>query len=189
MTTFTAPSAQQLARGLAKRLPGCLKSPSGATVSGTWIRHRLAFVQILYGSEIARLLRDLGNDLLELVSLGRRDPREANPPHIEAQQIEQVAKEHPPAPRVKVAAVVVAIAGMTARYEHGIGLHLKGLHQQVEIDAAGAWQPHDAHVGRILQPRRSRQVGRQVGAPVANECDDLRLESVGLAHIRLATMA
>ena len=65
---------------------------------------------------------------------------------------------------------------MAAGDQHGVGAHLERLDDQVEIDAPGAGQADDPHVGRILQPVGAGQVGAQVRAPVAHVGDDLRFE-------------
>ena len=114
---------------------------------------------------------------------------EMDAPDVDAQRVEQFAEEHPAAPGVVVAGRVVAIARMAAGDQHGVGAHLERLDDQVEVDAAGAGQADDAHVGRILQPVRAGQIGAQVRTPVADVGDDFRLEVVRFAHTRLSTIA
>ena len=97
---------------------------------------------------------------------------------VDAQRVQQFAEEHPAPPGVVVAGRVVAIARMAAGDEHRVGPHLERLDDQVEIDAPGAGQADDPHVGRILQPVRAGQVGAEVRTPVADVGDDLRLEAV-----------
>ena len=118
-------------------------------------------------------------DLLQFLALGGGDPGEVNALDVEAQRVEQFAEQNPAPAGVVVAGRVVAIAGMAAGDQHRVRADLEGLDEQVEIDAAGAGQPDDAHVGRILQAGGARQVGAQVGAPVAHVGDDFRLEFAG----------
>ena len=101
-----------------------------------------------------------------------------DPLHLDSQGVEQFAEQNPSPPGVHVARSVVAVARMTARNKHCVGADLERLDDQVEIDPAGARQPNDANVGRILKPVGSRQVGSQVAAPVADIGHDLRLETV-----------
>ena len=126
--------------------------------------------------ELPRLFGDFGDHLLPLLPFGGRNPGEVNPPQVEAQRVQQFAEQNPAAAGVVVAGRVVAIARMAAGDQHGVGANLEGLDDQVEVDPPRARQADDAHVGRIFQAGRARQVGAQVGAPVAHVGDDLRLE-------------
>ena len=149
--------------------------------------HRRRSVQFGVGSELARFFRDVGNDLLKFLALGGGDPGEVDALKVEAEQVEQFAEQNPAPPGVVVAGGVVAIAGMASGDQDGVGADLESLDQQVEIDATSAGQPDDANVRRILQPGRSRQIGAQVSAPVANVSQDLRFEgrSFGTPGLKL----
>ena len=78
-----------------------------------------------------------------------------------------------------VAFLVVAVAGVAAADEHAVGALGEGLQDELRVEAAGAHDPDDAHVGRVRHARGAGQVGRGVGAPVAEEGDDAGLEAVG----------
>jgi hypothetical protein len=78
---------------------------------------------------------------------------------------------------------------MTSGDEDGVGTDFESLDEQVEINATGAGQPDDANVRRILQPCRTRQIGAQVSAPVANVSQDLRLKLGRIIHAMLSTIA
>jgi hypothetical protein len=73
--------------------------------------------------------------------------------------------------------------------QHGVCADLEGLDDQIEIDAPRAWQANDAHIRWIFQARGSGKIGSQVGAPIANVRNDLRLECGRLAHAMLSTIA
>ena len=88
-----------------------------------------------------------------------------------------------------VAGSVVAITRVAAGDEHGIGADFESFDDQVEVDSPRARQADDACVGRIFETGRAREVGPQVGTPVAHVGNDLRLEPVRLAHTRLSTIA
>jgi hypothetical protein len=62
--------------------------------------------------------------------------------------------------------------------ENAVGTFLEGAEDEDGIDAAGAGELEDPHVGRVLQSARACQVGACVGAPGADEGNYLRFEIV-----------
>ena len=93
-------------------------------------------------------------------------------------KLEELPEDGEAAPRVVVAGGVVAVGRVAAGDDDAVGAALEGLEDEERVDAAGAGQAHDAHVGRHLQAAGAGQVGPGVGAPVADEGGDLRLEAV-----------
>jgi hypothetical protein len=62
--------------------------------------------------------------------------------------------------------------------QDAIGPLGEGVDDEIGVDHAGAHDPDDEAVGRILDPRNPRQVSAGVGAPVAEKGDDQRFELV-----------
>mgnify|MGYP000863303361 CR=1 FL=1 len=62
--------------------------------------------------------------------------------------------------------------------QYAVGAQRKRLEHEGRVDPPAAHHADDADVGRILDPRRARQVGGTVGTPVAHETDDLRFEII-----------
>lgn len=134
---------------------------------------------IFVRAEFAGLLDDLGNELLELRAFGGGNPREMNAARVDADRVEEFAEEPPTTTSVEVARGVVAVARVATGNKHRVGADLERLHEEVKVDAPGAGQTNDADVSRVFEAVRAGQVGAQIGAPVANERDDFRLETAG----------
>ena len=95
---------------------------------------------------------------------------------VDADEVQELAEDGEAAPGVVVAGRVVAVGRVAAGDDHAVGAALERLEDEERVDAAGAGQADDAHVGRHLQAAGAGQVGAGVGAPVADEGDDSRLE-------------
>ena len=73
---------------------------------------------------------------------------------------------------------------MAAGDHHAVGPQGEGLEHEGRIDPPAAHHADDAHVRRVLDPRRAGQVGRRVAAPVAHEGHDPRLERLVAGGMR-----
>jgi hypothetical protein len=71
---------------------------------------------------------------------------------------------------------VMAVTEMSPRNQHAVTPLPESLDDKVGIDPAGAHDPHSPQVGRILQPGDTGEIGTGIGAPVAKERYDFRLE-------------
>ena len=133
-------------------------------------------------AEAAHARDGLVDDVGPLAALGGRHPREGDAPGLDAQEREQLAEHAEAPPGVVVAGGVVAVGRMAAADDHAVGAALEGLDDEQRVDAAGAGQADDAHVARHVQAAGAGQVGAGVGAPVAHEGGDARLEALGAAR-------
>jgi len=62
--------------------------------------------------------------------------------------------------------------------EDTVGALGEGVDDEIGVDHAGAHDPDDAAVGRILDPRDPGQIGAGIGAPVAEKGDDQGFELI-----------
>ena len=86
-------------------------------------------------------------------------------------------KRHAPS-GIVVSGRVVAVTGVAAADYHSVGTALESTKHKERVYAAGAGNADDLDIRGVLKPVRSGEIGTGVGAPVATERDDLRLEFV-----------
>ena len=70
---------------------------------------------------------------------------------------------------------IVAVAGMSAGYPGAIDPSSKGVQNEFRAHAAGAGNPDNPEIGRILHSAHAGQVRRSVTAPVTQESDNFRI--------------
>ena len=133
------------------------------------------------GPELARLGHGLVDHVAPLGALAGRHPAEGHATLVDAEEVHDVVEHGEAPPGVVVARGVVAVGGVTAAHDHAVGAALEGLDDEQRVDAPRAGQPDDAHVAGHVQAARAGQVGARVGAPVADEGGDARLEFGGFA--------
>ena len=129
------------------------------------------------GAELLDALGELGGDLGEPGAHGRRHVVHLDALGLDAHLGEQVLDVVDPLARPEVALEVVALALQAAGGVDAVGAGLDGAQQVDDLELAGAGQLDHADVGRVLQAHAAGQVGGRVGAVVAGEDDDLRLEA------------
>src|SRR5699024_3078755 len=86
-------------------------------------------------------------------------------------------------PGVVVDGGVVAVAGVAAAEDHAVRAPLEGPENEHRVQAAGAGNADDLHIGRVLEPVGAGEVGARVGAPVAAESHNGRLKLSVYLHI------
>ena len=70
----------------------------------------------------------------------------------------------------------MAVADMSPAHQDAVGAFLKSAQDMVGRYRGRAHDPYDPRVGRVLHPADAGQIRRTVGAPVAQESDDLGLK-------------
>jgi hypothetical protein len=78
---------------------------------------------------------------------------------------------------LEISGEVMAISGMASENHGAVKSGKKSLWNKDRIDPAGAHDPDDPRVGRILKPRDPREVRPGIRAPVTKEGQYLGFES------------
>jgi len=125
--------------------------------------------------QLPYVLCHLFDDLGELGPLGSGDPGKLNTAWLDTQVLEEPFQSRGFSPSHIVSTDIVAIAGMASRNKHSVDAALKGLQDEEGIDPSRTGNTNHPNVGRILDPRRSREIGSGIGAPIAKKGQDLRL--------------
>ena len=68
---------------------------------------------------------------------------------------------------------VMAVTDVSAGYQYPVRPFEKSLQQKAVVDPAGAHHTDQAHIAGVLNARYARQIGAGIGAPVADESQDL----------------
>ena len=76
----------------------------------------------------------------------------------------------------------MAVADVSAGDEDPIGTSFKPLEDKIGVDPAGAHDPDNPHVGRVLETADPGQVGSRIGAPITGKGENLWTEISG--HVR-----
>ena len=63
----------------------------------------------------------------------------------------------------------MTVADVSAGYQDAVSPFQESLEQKAVIDPAGAHEPDQTNIGRILDAGHPRQIGPGIGAPVADE--------------------
>ena len=74
----------------------------------------------------------------------------------------------------------MAFTYVSPGHQYTVGPHLKRLGNEVGVHATGAHQADDAHVGRILQPADTGQIGGRIGTPVTGKGYYFRFEFLNI---------
>ena len=121
------------------------------------------------GSQRPDLLGELIHHPGVLVALGGRDPLQPQALFVDAQKAQHPFEDGHPLGGDVVALDVMAIADVAAPHEDPVGAFLEGPDEEVGRDPGRAHHPDVASIGRILDTRRSGQIGSSIAAPVAKE--------------------
>src|ERR1035441_5654413 len=107
-----------------------------------------------------------------------RDSPARRRPRLNAHLLEEPL-EQPISPQVLVVALlIVAVPGMATANQHAVGAFGKCLQDKLHVHAPGAHYAHHFGIGRVLDARSPRQVGREIGAPVTEESHDLGFKTI-----------
>jgi hypothetical protein len=63
----------------------------------------------------------------------------------------------------------MTVADVSASYKHAIGSIFKPLENEIGVYAAGAHNPNDTHIRRILKPADTSEISRRIGTPVTGK--------------------
>lgn len=124
------------------------------------------------------MLRKIIHHLGKARALGGADPFHSKAVPGHAQIVEHAQEQRHAAPGEVIARGVMAVAGVAAAEDHAVGSALEGTEDEHRVHTAGAGNADDLYIRGVLKPVRSGEIGTGVGAPVATERDDLRLEFV-----------
>ena len=139
----------------------------------------------LQRAEGADLLHHVVDRVGQDLPLGGGGPLQAHPRVLDAHGGERVLEQLEAADRLVVLDEVVALAGVAAGHHHAVGAPGQGLEDEGGVHPAAAHQADHAEVGLVLDAGGAGEVGGAVGAPVAEEADDLRLERVVVVVVRV----
>ena len=99
-----------------------------------------------------------------------------------ANLVEQILNVFHPPFRLRITFQVMACSFQSARDQNTILAALERAQSVQHVQFAGAGQQHNAHVGRVLNARRAREIRRRVRTKVAAEGEELRFKGVGCTH-------
>ena len=102
-------------------------------------------------------------------AFGRGDPLQPQTALIDSQQPEQFSGFFDDLLAFYITLQVMTVADVSAGHQDAVGALDKSLEQKSVIHPAGAHEPDQAHMGRVLHPGHPGQVGPGIGAPVADE--------------------
>jgi hypothetical protein len=69
---------------------------------------------------------------------------------------------------------------MTSPDEHTVGAFRERVEDELRVNTSGTHHTDDANIRFMLQSRNPGEIGRCVGTPIAEECDNLRFPAVGI---------
>ncbi len=128
---------------------------------------------------------DIGDQTVDrfrqLLSFGGGGPDQLHAFLFDAHRFQRVLQHVEASHRLVVLFNVMAFAGVAACDHHAVGSQRESLEYERGIDAATAHDANDTNIGCVRDARRARQVGGTVRAPVAEEPNDFRFETV-VAH-------
>jgi hypothetical protein len=130
------------------------------------------------GSQGTDALGQICGNLGETGTLGRGESEKRNPIFLQADLLDQCFRESHPLLGAQITLQVMAGALQSAGHEHSIGTALEGTQDVQNVDPPRTGQFDDLDVCRVRKPHRPGQVRSRVGAVVATETNDLRLEGV-----------
>ena len=107
-------------------------------------------------------------------TFGSGDPLQPQTAVIDPQQPEQLPGFFNDRPASDITFQVMAVADVSAGNQDAVGPFQKRLEQKSLIDPAGAHQPDQPDIGRILHTRHSGQIRPGIGTPVADKSQDGR---------------
>ena len=100
---------------------------------------------------------------------GGGNPFQAQAVLIDAKQSQYFPGFFNDLPASDITFQVMAISDMSTGHQHTVRPSLKRLKQEAVIHPAGAHQPDQTDIGRILHTGDPRQVSPGISAPVANK--------------------
>src|SRR5512137_1394948 len=133
---------------------------------------RVSIVHIpIQWSERPNFLNELINFPGKNGTFGRTGPEKFETPRFDAHLRKDTLHQMEATHGLVVLVYIMTISGMAARNEHRICTSSKGLEHESRVEAAGAHQADESHIGRIFHTSSSSHIGGAVRAPVAGKAD------------------
>jgi len=141
------------------------------------------------GSQLLNLLSEVSDHLGKPHSLCGRDPIKIEPIFLKPRESQKILQYGHTLDGHIVSFDIMAIPDVAASHQHSIRSFLKGLQDMVRRNRG---RTHDADrpgIGRVLQPTDSGQIRTTVTAPVAQESNDLGIETTSTLHFLCHTIS